>query len=201
MKTRLSLLACCLLAFAVQAQDTKVQMWKWTDANGVVHYSDVPGPGAVMVDVNVAHGQPAATSSSRGEGQAEGEDAPPPAAAAGTYSSLKIVKPENGASYFEADAVVDVQMSSSPNLADGDSIYLYLDGNRVGNSGRALGYSLHNIDRGEHSLSSVIVDQYGKEKIRSEPVVFYMKQPGVNSPAAVGPAMTPRPKPRSRAGG
>ena len=206
MKTRFLLLASCLLAFASQAQESKVQMWMWKDANGVVHYSDVPGPGAVQVGINVSKGQPGAAPASSGssEGQGEGrrEGAPQQSdAQATTYSSLEITQPANGTSFFDADSVVDVQLASDPALAGGDSVYLYLDGQRVGNSGDARSYSLSNVERGTHSLTAVIFDAQGKERIRSQPVVFYVKQNTINTPAAVGPAVKPRPKPTPRTGG
>jgi hypothetical protein len=191
MKTRLPLLASCLLAFAGQAQDSKVQMWMWKDANGVVHYSDVPGPGAVKVDINVSKGQPGAAPST------PAASSPPAAAAqAVAYTSLTIVQPANDTSYFDADAVVEVQIASEPSLADGDSIFLYLDGKRVGNSGDAQSYSLSNVERGAHTLTAVIFDSQGKERIRSQPVVFYMKQNTIGTPAAMGPAVKPKPRPR-----
>ncbi len=207
MQTRLPLLALCLLAYASQAQESKVQMWMWKDANGVVHYSDVPGPGAVRVDINVSKGQPGAApptaSESQGEGRGEGRGEGAPLVAATTYSSLEIVQPANGTSFFEADAVVDVQIASDPALGADDSVYLYLDGERVGSSGDAMGYSLPNMARGQHTLSAAIVDSGGTEKIRSQPVVFYMKQQTiydskgkVNAPDVVGPKLKPPPKPK-----
>jgi hypothetical protein len=198
MNTRLPLLAACLLSFASQAQESKVQMWTWKDANGVVHYSDTPGPGAVKVDINVSPGQPGAapSSGSRNQGEGRGEGEPPrDAAQAVTYSMLAITQPANETSYFDADAVVEVQINSEPSLADGDSLYLYVDGKRVGNSGDALSYSLSNVERGAHSINAVIFDAQGKEKIRSQPVVFYMKQTTINSPANTAPGVKPRPKP------
>ena len=196
MKTRFPLLACCLLAVVVQAQETKVQMWKWTDANGVVHYSDVPAPGAVQVGVSVSQGQPGpAPSGGYDEGRSNGEGGNDDGSSAAdqSYTSLQIVKPEDGASFFEADSVVTVQINPSPALANGDSVHLYLDGARVGDSDKALGYTLQNVDRGTHSLTSAIYDGQGNEKIRSQPVTFYMKQPTINSPAAVGPTVPPKP--------
>jgi len=193
MKTRFLLLASCLLAFASQAQESKVQMWMWKDANGVVHYSDVPGPGAVQVGVNVSHGQPGAAPAVPGA-----SSSPSAVAQAVAYTALAIVQPANDTSYFDADAVVDVQISSDPALADGDSVFLYLDGKQVGNSGDALGYSLPSLERGQHTLSAAIFDSRGAEKIRSQPVVFYMKQNTTNTPAAVGPKLKPPPRPPPR---
>ncbi len=192
MKIRFPLLACCLLAFAVHAQETKVKMWKWTDANGVVHYSDVPGPGAVQVGVNVSQGQPGAAPAAPSPGTSS---SPAPASQTVAYTSLTIVQPQDQASYFAADAVVDVQIDPEPSLADGDSVYLYLDGKRIGNTGDSLSYSLPSVERGAHSLTAAIFDSQGNQKIRSQAVVFYMKQPTINSPAAVGPSVPPKPRP------
>jgi len=194
MKTSFPLLASCLLAFVVHAQETKLQMWKWTDANGVVHYSDIPAPGAVQVGVDYSQGQPDAAPAVQGPGASR--SSPAPTQQAVSYTSLEIVQPQNEASYFEANSVVDVQIDSSPSLADGDSIYLYLDGKRIGNTGDSLSYSLPNVERGAHTLTAVIFDSQGNQKIRSQPVTFYMKQPTINSPAAVGPSVPPnRPDP------
>jgi hypothetical protein len=193
MKTRMLLLVSCLLAFASQAQESKVQMWMWKDANGVVQYSDTPGPGAVRVDINVSKGQPGAAPAAPAAPSASSR--PAAAEQAVTYTSLAIVQPANDTSYFDANAVVDVQISSDPSLADGDSVFLYLDGKRVGNSGDAFSYSLPSVGRGAHSLTAVIFDSQGKERIRSQPVVFYMKQPTINSPANPANGVKPRPKP------
>jgi hypothetical protein len=192
MNIRFPLLACCLLAFAVHAQETKVKMWKWTDANGVVHFSDIPGPGAVEVGLSVTQPQPGAAPAAPSPST---RSSPAPANQAVTYTSLTIMQPQNEASFFGADAVVDVQINPEPSLADGDSVYLYLDGKRIGNTGDSLSYSLPNLERGAHSLTAAIFDSQGNQKIRSQPVTFFMKQTTINSPAAVGPGVPPRPKP------
>ncbi len=191
MKMRFSLLALCLLAFAGQAEQTKVQMWMWKDANGVVHYSDVPGPGAVKVDVNVAATQPGAAPPSQPAGS-------PPAAGPAkqsNYKSLLIVQPANEASYFDANATVNVQIQPDPALMDGDSLYLYVDGKRVGNSGDALAYTLSSLERGTHTLVAVIFDGQAKEKIRSPAVTIYLKPNTIIAPGAVGPLVKPPPNP------
>ena len=50
MKTRTVLLG-CLLAMAVQAQESRRELWTWKDANGVTQYSDRPVPGAKRVEL------------------------------------------------------------------------------------------------------------------------------------------------------
>jgi hypothetical protein len=167
----------------------KKELWKWTDANGVVHYSDVPGPGAVRVDLVVPAAQPgpAATPAP----SAAAAPAKPAAAAGTTYTSLEIWEPENGASFFGADANVNVRMRSDPAVSADDSLLLYLDGKLVEGPVNSLDYTLTNLERGAHSVAAQILDSKGKEKIRSQPVVFHIKQVSVIPPAGVGPNVKP----------
>jgi len=198
MKTRILVLASCLLAFASQAQQSTKELWTWRDANGVVHFSDTPGPGAKRVDLVVtgpasggATQQPAATASAVAQ---------PPVAPGVTYSLLEISQPENDASFFDADATVAVRIRSEPALAEGDTLRLFLDGIRVEGADNSFDYTLENLDRGTHSITAMIRDARGNEKIRSQPVVFYMKQNTIIAPRAVGPGVRPVPRPTPRGG-
>jgi hypothetical protein len=190
MKTRVLLLG-CLLALSVQAQESKRELWKWKDANGVTQYSDRPVPGATRVEMySSAPVQPAATPA-----------APPPATAkpgtpaAVQYQSLEIWQPESGESFFGADATVNVRLRSEPSLAAGDRLLLYLDGKLVEGASNSYEHTLANLERGVHSLAAVILDDKGNEKIRSEPRVFHIKLPTTVQPRAVGPALKPPPQP------
>jgi hypothetical protein len=197
MKTRLLLLG-CLLAVASHAQSTKTEVWEWTDANGVRHFSDAPAPGARKMVIVGDSARPSApsTPSARPATPAGQAAAKPAAQQAVEYSSLEIWSPENGASFFGADAVVVVRLRSEPELAPGDRLLTYLDG-KLAEPENAYEHSFANLDRGVHSVTSVILDARGNEKIRSEPLVFHIKQPTViNNPQAVGPAVRPRPQPR-----
>jgi hypothetical protein len=195
MKTWLVLLG-CLLAMASQAQSRR-EVWQWKDANGVTHFSDYPAPGARKIVLN---GSPASTAAQ-----------PPPQASAaaarrtstpdprGTvYSSLEIWSPENGASFFEADAAVNLRIRSEPQLSPDDRLLTYLDGKLLPGE-NALEQTLTGLDRGVHSASSVILARDGTEKIRSAPVVFHMKPPTASNPRNQGPALRPAPpKPAPR---
>lgn len=199
MNSRLLLVSACLLAWTAQTDAAQVQLWKWTDANGVVHYSDVPGPGAVRVDVAVNPGtsQPSAPASGSEEGSGRGEGYVQPSIV--PYRSLSIDSPADQTSFFDADTVVSVQLSADPALQKGDSLYLFLDGRKVSDSGGITTYSLSSIPRGEHTLQAVIYDSDGAEKIRSSTVTIYMKQTTVIPPNAVGPNLKPpppKPKPK-----
>ena len=77
-----------------------------------------------------------------------------------------------------------------------DRLLTYLDGKLLPGE-NALEHTLTGVERGAHSVTSVIVDRDGKEKIRSAPVVFHMKQTTVANPRNQGPAVRP-PQPKRR---
>jgi hypothetical protein len=195
MKTRILVLASCLLAFASQAQESKKELWTWTDANGVVHFSDTPGPGAKRLDL-VVTGPP----SGGAPASAASASAQPPAESVTTYNLLEIWQPENEASFFDADATVNVRIRTEPAVAEGDTLRLFLDGMRVEGADNLLEYTFQNLERGTHSITATIRDAKGVEKIRSQPVVFYMKQNTIIAPRAVGPNLRAPTRPTPRGG-
>ena len=185
MNIRVLLLLGCLFALSGQAQESRRTLWTWTDANGVTHFSDRPVPGARQVEIATTT-PPQAT-------------APQPAAAAAgqkqaaafTYQTLEIWQPQQDASFFGADASVEVRIRSEPELATEHTQRLYLDGKLIEAATNAETYALTNLSRGAHSISAVIFDERGKELIRSQPRLFHVRQPTINPPAAVGPNLRP----------
>jgi hypothetical protein len=186
------LLGCCLLATSSLAQ-TRREVWEWTDANGVKHYSDAPAPGAkkiVIVGATTTSVPPnVAPSTAKPAGSSDA------AVSTVKYQRLEIWEPANETSFFGADAVVNVRVRAMPEVQGGDRLLNYLDG-KLAAKENALEYQLTNVERGVHSLTSVIIDAKGNEKIRSGTVVFYVKQQPANNPRNQGPAVRPpTPKP------
>jgi hypothetical protein len=178
---------------AVQAQESKRELWTWKDANGVTQYSDRPVPGAKRVQlagVSSPAASTAAPAATEGEPPARA-DVPVPV----QYKALEFVSPQNEESFFEAAPTVAVQLRSEPELATGHRVVLYLDGREAG---EGYEHALVDLARGAHSLAAVIYDDQGNERLRSAPRVFYIKQPTTIAPRAVGPNVKspPRPTPR-----
>jgi hypothetical protein len=197
MKTSVLLLG-CLLATASMAQSTSRgrEVWEWKDANGVTHYSDAPEPGARKIVIVGATQTPAPSQPAPAVTAPGAAPVTSARASQAQYSSLEIWSPENGASFFGADAAVNIRLRSEPELAPGDRLLTYLDGKLIPNE-NAHEHTLSNLDRGVHSLTGVILDAKGNEKIRSEPVVFHIRQPStVDNARNRGPAVRPpQPKP------
>jgi hypothetical protein len=205
MNTRaLLLLTALLCASAVQAQQSKRELWTWTDQNGVTHFSDRPAPGARRVELTVA-------------GSTTTEPPPVPVSPAGPppdeeqaapveYRLLEFLQPTEGQTFFGADATVDVRLRMEPELAEGHRLALYLDDTLVGGAANSTNYTIGNLVRGTHVLTAVIQDERGNDLLRSQPRTFNVRQPTINQPRAVGPNLRqpspvplPRPQPQPRA--
>jgi hypothetical protein len=193
MKTCVALLG-SLLALAAVAQEVKREVWVWTDQNGVTQYSDRPVPGARKLQLSTASPEPPPA---RAPAAAAPATAAKPAVRNVEYARVEIWQPENGQTFFGADATVDVRMRTEPALDGADTLLLYLDGQLVETAPDALEHTFSNLERGAHTLSAVIMGENGNEKIRSDPRVFHIKQPTVIQPQAVGPNLKPK-QPRSR---
>jgi hypothetical protein len=187
MKTRVLLLG-CLLALSSQAQ-TRREVYEWKDADGVTHYSDYPAPGARKIVLN---GSPATTSPPMATTTAA--EARQPAASGVVYDRLEVWSPDNDASFFEPDTEIVIRIRSEPSLGEADRLVTYVDGKQLAEL-NAIEHRLTGVPRGAHTITSVIFGRDGKEKIRSAPVVFHMKQTTMTNPRNQGPAVRP-PQPK-----
>ena len=188
MKTRLLALAAIVCVSSVHAQESKREVWIWTDANGVTNISDRPVPGARRTEIATFGSTPSESAPAPPSTGASEQTAP-----AVQYRLLEIWEPEQDASFFGADVAVNVRMRVEPDLAPGHRIFLFLDGKPIEGAIDSLEHTLTGVPRGAHSLTAVIWDEGRTELFRSQPRVFHVRQPTVNSPAAVGPNLRPRP--------
>ena len=188
MKTSVLILGCLLVtASLAQSTTTRREVWQWRDENGVTHFSDQPVPGARKIVLTGANPTAAAPSSAAAAAVTRPAQRP-----AVQYSRLEIWQPANDEAFFGADAEVNVRLRSDPPLAQGDRLLTYLDGIQLEGE-NALEHRLTGLNRGAHSLISVIVDGRGNERIRSTPVALHMKQTTVDNPRNLGPAQRPAP--------
>ena len=103
------------------------------------------------------------------------------------------------------DAVVNIRLRAEPEVGPTHRLLTYLDGKLLPGE-NATEHSLTNVERGVHSVTSVILNRDGRELIRSAPLVFHMKQTTVNNPRNQGPTLrppqpVPLPRPATPRGG
>lgn len=173
----LSLLLGPSLAFAAK-------LYKWTDEQGNVVYSDKPRPGAVQIEVPTA---PAGVTPV----PADQPPARPPAAAAGGYDSLIVTAPTDGAVLDDPEGRVDVSLALAPALQTdaGHAIRLRLDGRALEARSDATDMVLADVERGEHVLLAEVVDPTGATLVVSAPVRFVQQRPSARAPR--GPDVYP----------
>lgn len=193
MKKRAVLIAGVLCALAAVAHGSSRELWTWTDANGVTHYSDTPVPGAKKIQLT-GYGAPPPGGTST--------PATPPSSRSqpdedqvSSYRSIEITQPTEGANFFGADATVNVVIDTDPVPAPAHRLVLYFDGKLVQGATNTRQYTIGNLARGTHTLAAVIQDENGTELMRSPVRTFYVQQPRADNPGVVGPALKPAPAP------
>jgi len=160
-----------LAAFAGQA----AVIYKWTDADGVVHYSDQSVPGAEKVYTG---------SSNTFAGAATRPPEPTvqkPAVPRLNYAQFSIASPAPEQSFF-GDEVVAVQLQLEPDLKPDQIITWHLNGKELDQGPTTTHFALPRQDRGTYVIAATITDQSTGESASSNNVTFYVRQPSELAP-------------------
>ena len=149
--------------------------WTWVDANGTVHFSDKPEPGARQVELAGAQGfgltVPARTARAAA---ATDQEAP--------YQVIDIVSPADQETLWNIATVLNVQVRVQPALQPGHRYDLVFDGQRRNVNTTSPRVALQDVFRGSHSLQAIVIDAAGTELMRSAPRTFFVQQTSVQNP-------------------
>jgi hypothetical protein len=151
--------------------------WTWVDANGTVHYSDRPVPGARQVELSSA--QAVGTRAREGGPRALGQ---PEAGAASAYQSIEILSPADQETLWNIGTLLPVQVRFQPALQPGHRYDVLLDGQRRNVNTVASRVTLPDVFRGTHTVQIVVIDAQGTELARSEPRTFIVQQTSTQNP-------------------
>lgn len=166
-----TILVALVLGIGLAQADT---VYRWVDAQGNVHYSDHPHPGAskVLLPQTQTYAPPAAAQMSAPE--------PLPAAApTAGYSQFTLASPGNQATLWYVHEVT-VSVNVSPDLRSGDTITYHLDGKTIGPT-QATSVTFKDVERGEHTVSATLNAANGAS-MSAGPVTFYVRQKSVLAP-------------------
>ena len=170
---RLSILLGLCAAFTAGA----AVIYKWTDADGVVHYSDQAVPGAEKV----------VTSSSSANGVDGAVRSIPPAtttpkAPAGLgYSAMDIESPAPEQVFF-GDELVPIRLHLDPVLKPNHTIAWQLNGKPLDDQANVVNFSLQSLPRGTYSVSATVADGTTGTSQSTNSVTFYVRQPSLLAP-------------------
>lgn len=162
----------------------KAQAYKWTDEDGVVHYSDRPQPGAQEVDLG-KYSAPQGNTLARKPLPRRASAAEQDDTGTFRYESLSVASPAAEETLWNIGAVLNVSLALSPGLQSGHRVQAYFDGAPLEVAG--LSFQLQEVYRGEHNLQAEIVDETGRVMIRSQPTRFYVQQTSLLRPQANTP--------------
>jgi hypothetical protein len=152
------------------------QAYKWTDAEGVVHYSDRPQPGATEVDLG-KYSAPQGNSLVRKPLPRRPDKTAKEEPGVFRYTGLSIVSPAAEETLWNIEAVLNVSVALSPALQSGHRLRVYFDGTPQEVS--STSFQLQEVYRGAHNLQAEVVDQAGNVLIRSQPSRFYVQQTSI----------------------
>jgi FlaG/FlaF family flagellin (archaellin) len=151
-------------------------VYKSTNDDGVVIYSDTYQEGAERVRVigTKSTSSPADAKGDQGQGDAQAD-----AQGVEGYQSLEIVQPENDATVRSNEGTVSVSLALTPTLVDGHSVKITVDGKELPGEVRSTQFTLNNLNRGNHTLETRIVDASGNVVIRSNRINFHLRQASI----------------------
>jgi len=165
-----------VLAAVVAAQAAVV--YKWTDPDGVVHFSDQPVPGAERIVTSSGPGRlgTVVTPSTPGA---------PPAKAKGPgleFAQFSITSPGKEET-ITGNQPVNVHLALEPELTPTQTISWALNGQPLTNQAPdATQFTLDDLPRGTYTLAATISDQSSGETKSTDTVTFYVVRTSLLSP-------------------
>jgi hypothetical protein len=167
-------------------------IYKWVDANGQPHFSDLPRDGAVEVFVAPPQSYtPVATGSSSSKELADRVASKADDKSGDRYKTFAITSPSVEETIWNTGGTISVSLTLRPALASGHTIRLMLDGRQKLQLGPGVNrVSLTGIERGEHQLQAQVVTQDRQVVTSTSSVTFFYKQTAAGQNRAA-----PQPRP------
>jgi hypothetical protein len=174
METRLILVLAGLLAAGLALAEGA---YRWTDEDGVVHYSDTPREGAEYIDLTAYSRPTGARVGPVREVAAPADEPAQESRAPAGYQRLEIASPAAEETLWNIEGVLNVSLALEPALQPGHQVRVYFDGTPRIVSGTS--FQIQEVWRGAHNLQAEVIDATGSLMIRSQPSRFYVQQNSV----------------------
>lgn len=142
------------------------ELYKWSDVDGVVHYTDRMPTGQVQQQALPDHLKSLGVS--KPPQQTEQES---------IYSKLVITLPAADDIIRTPDETVNIVVQIDPPMVEDHFLQVYLDGLEVGDKTKSTALTLQKMKKGVHRLQAQIVDSAGQQVLKSEEITFEYRQP------------------------
>ncbi|MCX7117539.1 MAG: DUF4124 domain-containing protein [Legionellales bacterium] len=163
-----------LVLLMLSDQSFSSTIYKWTDSNGSVHFSDKPYPGAEEIKLPVVQSY-----SSPKNAQEKQKTQIMPIEATQSYERVSIAQPEDQSTIRNPQGYVPVIIELSPTLRKNDEVQMILDGAPLGAPQKATVFALKELLRGSHTIAIQVLDSKGNVLTSSQPITIYMMPPRV----------------------
>jgi hypothetical protein len=148
--------------------------------DGTVEFTDDPNRGGEKVEIeevptfhSVVPTTKSGSATNRSQSSAGKEDQ------AASYQSLTITAPKAEQTIWFDGGPIAVNVNVAPQLAEGDSVVVLLDGKEV-TRGQRTSFNLPQVERGSHTIGAKVVNASGTTVLRASPVTFYMQRHTIN---------------------
>ena len=160
------------------------QVYRWVDENGVVHFSDMPHPGAEQVIIPES-----STFTPPPVRRSTASSQPADTAAEPVYERLEIVTPAQEETLWNIEGQLNVSLDLEPALQPGHRLRLLLDGNpQTDLDSRNTSFVVPEVWRGTHTLQAQILDRNGGQMFNSPIRTFFVQQTIAPPPPIPSPA-------------
>jgi hypothetical protein len=151
-------------------------VYRWVDAQGVIHYSDQPVEGAEKVTTSTGK---------KGIGGTVPQvvtEEPKPKGPKLSFAQFAITSP-GPQETITGNQPVLVHLALAPELTSTQNITWFLNGQPLVNQAPdAVQFTLEDLPRGTYSLSATVTDQSTGDAKSADPVTFFVVRPSLLSP-------------------
>ena len=147
------------------------KIYSWHDERGILIFSDIPKLDAEEVSIRQVNTIKSLVNTPTVNIV--------PHVIADNYK-IDIIQPTPNATIRDNTGVVYVSSQVKPVLKHGFSVQLYLDNKPHKKPQTNTTFSLQNIDRGEHQIKIILLEDKGKVIATSSVITFYMHRSSIN---------------------
>ncbi|MCE8016902.1 DUF4124 domain-containing protein [Halomonas sp. MCCC 1A17488] len=171
----------CLLGLALVSEALATTIYRTTDAQGKVIFTDDPERGGEPVELAPLTVIPSQVDGARAEpprvegvaprmGEAPGQPFMP-------YDTFRIRSPQHGADLPASYAGnLQVELAIEPELRPDHRVQLLVDGRVSQTPMHTRAFMLNDLGRGEYVLQAELLDAQGQVRHRSSPVSLYVQR-------------------------
>ena len=190
----------CIVSGLFAASLASAEVYRWTDENGVVHFSDRPQEGAEVIEMPQAQtfeAPPVPQRRSRNNDSGSSSRQNPDETDRQVYGQVSISSPAQDEVLRNTGGAVPVAVNTVPSLRRGHKLIIFLDGQPVETltSGRSK-TQLSEVFRGQHSLKAQVRAADDQVVGESDTVTFTVQQTSIQSPSNPLAPPVPTPLPR-----